>query len=213
MKYYKQSPHAPHACGKSEKRKEMKLILASGSPRRKELLTRAGAEFEVCVSDVDESGVCGTPEEVVSALSEMKGAAVFASHKKDCVLSADTVVALDGEIFGKPRDEKDALRMLKALDGRKHFVYTGVCVMFERNGEPVTEKKVVGTEVFFRNACEDELKAYVATGEPMGKAGAYAIQGRGGNFVEKINGDWSNVVGLPVCTVIKMLEKAGIGIW
>ena len=93
-----------------ERENAMKLILASGSPRRKELLTRAGAEFEVCVSDVDESGVFGTPEEVVSALSEMKGAAVFASHKNDCVLSADTVVALDGEIFGKPKDADDALR-------------------------------------------------------------------------------------------------------
>lgn len=191
----------------------MKLILASGSPRRKELLSRAGAEFEVCVSDVDESGVCGTPEEVVSALSEMKGEAVFASHKKDCVLSADTVVAVDGEIFGKPKDGEDAFRMLKALVGRSHFVYTGVCVMFEKDGKTVREKKVVGTEVFFRNACDDELKAYIATGEPMGKAGAYAIQGRGGNFVEKINGDWSNVVGLPVCTVTEMLEKAGIRIW
>ena len=107
----------------------------------------------------------------------------------------------------------DALRMVEALAGRSHFVYTGVCVMFEKDGKPVVEKNVVGTEVFFRNACEEELKAYVATGEPMGKAGAYAIQGRGGNFVERINGDWSNVVGLPVCTVIEMLEKAGIRIW
>ncbi len=196
-----------------ERENAMKLILASGSPRRKELLTRAGAEFEVCVSDVDESGVFGTPEEVVSKLSEMKGAAVFASHKNDCVLSADTVVALDGEIFGKPKDADDALRMVEALAGRSHFVYTGVCVMFEKDGKPVVEKNVVGTEVFFRNACEEELKAYVATGEPMGKAGAYAIQGRGGNFVERINGDWSNVVGLPVCKVIEMLEKAGIRIW
>ena len=95
-----------------ERKNAMKLILASGSPRRKELLTRAGAEFEVCVSDVDESGVFGTPEEVVSKLSEMKGAAVFASHKNDCVLSADTVVALDGDIFGKPKDADDALRMV-----------------------------------------------------------------------------------------------------
>ena len=138
---------------------------------------------------------------------------MFASHKNDCVLSADTVVALDGDIFGKPKDADDALRMVEVLAGRSHFVYTGVCVMFEKDGKPVVEKNVVGTEVFFRNACEEELKAYVATGEPMGKAGAYAIQGRGGNFVERINGDWSNVVGLPVCTVIEMLEKAGIRIW
>ena len=166
----------------------MKLILASGSPRRKELLTRAGATFEVCVSDVDESGVLGTPQEVVAALSRMKAEAVFA------------------------KDEEDAMRMLGALVGRKHYVYTGVCVIYAKNGSPVYETEVVGTEVFFRDAGEDELRAYVGTGEPMGKAGAYAIQGKGGNFVEKINGDRSNVIGLPVCTVIRMLEKAGIGV-
>ena len=190
----------------------MKLILASGSPRRKELLTRAGATFEVCVSDVDESGVLGTPQEVVAALSRMKAEAVFATHADDCVLAADTVVALDGEIFGKPKDEEDAMRMLGALVGRKHYVYTGVCVIYAKDGSPVYEAEVVGTEVFFRDAGEDELRAYVGTGEPMGKAGAYAIQGKGGNFVEKINGDRSNVIGLPVCTVIRMLEKAGIGV-
>lgn len=174
-------------------------------------MNAAGYDFDICVSDADESGEFESPEETVKCYSERKAEAVFKTHTEDVVLSADTVVADGKRILGKPKNEEEAFRMLSSLMGHCHEVFTGVCLMYVNDrGEKVEKSVSVSTKVYFRNATPEEIKAYILTGEPFDKAGAYAIQGKGVRFVEKIEGDWSNVVGLPVCTVIKLLNEAGI---
>ena len=177
-----------------------KLILASGSPRRKEILEKAGFDFEIKVSDVDEGIEFGTPADLVEKLSLIKAKDVAnlvkAEGKHGLVIGADTVVALDGLVYGKPKDKEEAFEMLKSLRGRAHSVFTGVSLVDAISGRRMTFHEE--TKVFFKNPSDDELKAYIEGGEPMDKAGAYAIQGEGAFLIERIEGDYLNVVGLPL---------------
>lgn len=187
----------------------MKIILASQSPRRKELLERMGIQdFETISPDVDESAFHGLPpEELVRRLSAEKAAAVAGKVGEDAiVIAADTVVALEGAVLGKPADELDAFKMLSALSGVRHQVYTGVTVC--RGGEKQTAHEV--TDVTFRELSEREIEDYIATGEPMDKAGAYGIQGYGALLIQGISGDYYNVMGLPVCRLSGMLARFGV---
>lgn len=179
------------------------LILASRSPRRQELLQRAGIPFQVRPADVDERWLPGeTPEEHVERLARTKARAV-AAEPEQVVLGADTVVVVDGEILGKPTDADDAARMLRRLAGRAHRVLTGVCL--KRGAQEVTTWE--STWVHFVPLSEEEIRDYVASGEPMDKAGAYAIQGLASKFVERIEGCYFNVVGLPVARVYRALKS------
>jgi septum formation protein len=177
------------------------IVLASGSPRRAELLTMAGYEFEVMKTDTDENVEADSPADLVKILSQRK--AEDAARLTDkVVIAADTVVALDGRILGKPRDAEDACQMLSQLSGRAHSVFTGITV--KRGEVSVTEAHE--TKVFMRDISENEIKAYVATGDPMDKAGAYGIQCRAGMFVSRLEGDYYTVVGLPLCRVSEILR-------
>ena len=184
-----------------------RIVLASGSPRRQELLTRIGIrDFTVRVPQVEEWYPQGlTPPEIVSYISREKSQAV-PSEEDEIVITADTMVFLDQQRLGKPKDEADALRMLTELQGRRHTVCTGVTV---RQGNCIlTESEETG--VVFRPASESELRAYIATGEPMDKAGAYGVQGKGALLVERLEGDFFNVMGLPVLRLSRMLLRFGI---
>ncbi|HOA15189.1 MAG TPA: Maf family protein [Bacillota bacterium] len=185
------------------------LILASASPRRVELLEALKIEFEVVPSNADETVEDGlSPGTLVEALARAKASAVSASRPKDLVLGADTVVAIGGQVLGKPKDCDDAARMLRMLQGRSHEVYTGICVKREADGFERVAHEV--TEVRFLPMSEEEIASYVGTGEPLDKAGAYAIQGFGTLFISGITGDYFNVVGLPLRLVAEMLEEAGV---
>ena len=178
------------------------IILASGSPRRRELLSLIVPEYECIVSGCEEFVPEGTKAELVPALlAEQKAAAVAKTHPNDTVIGSDTVVVLDGEIFGKPKDESDAQRMLKALSGRKHLVYTGVAVA----EKGVVRSFVQKTEVEFYPLSDETIENYIATGEPMDKAGAYGIQGKGSVLVKGIVGDYFNVMGFPVAETARFL--------
>ena len=182
------------------------LILASGSPRRRELLARMGYSFSTCTPDVDEH-VSGHAREVVAILAQRKAQAACAMCEEGVIIASDTLVSLGGVPLGKPEDEQDARRMLKNLSGREHEVFTGVCIQDAASGQSRTE--VVRTGVVFRELTDEEIDAYVATGEPMDKAGAYAIQGGAGKFVERLDGSFENVVGFPVDEVRSMLSLFG----
>lgn len=186
----------------------MKIVLASQSPRRKELLGRMGLEFVTQASKIDESAFDGLEaRELVATLSREK--AQWIARQLDgetLVIGADTVVVRDGAALGKPKDAEDAVAMLLSLSGRDHQVCTGVTVC---RGERVLTQ-VEETQVTFRDLTEAEVRQYVSTGEPMDKAGAYGIQGLGGLLVEGIRGDYSNVVGLPVCRLGQMLKDFGV---
>ena len=186
-----------------------KIVLASASPRRHELLGRIGiTEFDIRVPEVEESFPEGlTPQQVVEHISREKAeAAAKLCTADEIVITADTMVFLDHERLGKPRDEADALRMLTALQGRHHTVCTGVTV--RRGDQIITESET--TQVYFRSAAKEELLAYIATGEPMDKAGAYGIQGKGALLVEKLDGDFFNVMGLPLLRLSRMLAHFGV---
>lgn len=175
--------------------KNAKIILASASPRRRELLAQAGFEFEVITSDVDEVvDPALTPDMLVMSLAKQKAQAVAVNRESFVVIGSDTVVVLDGKVLGKPKDEADAERMLESLSGRTHEVYTGVCIAY--GGE--THSFFECTRVKFCELDRAQIEAYVATKEPMDKAGAYGIQGKGCVLVEGIEGDYFNVVGFPV---------------
>ena len=184
-----------------------KIVLASGSPRRQELLRRIGiTDFTLRVPQVEEYYPENlSPEEIVTYISREKSLAV-ASAPDEIVITADTMVFLDDARLGKPRDEAHALEMLTALQGRCHTVCTGVTV---RQGDRAVSD-VQSTQVFFRSASRDELLAYIAGGEPMDKAGAYGVQGQGALLVERIDGDFFNVMGLPVVLLQRMLAQFGI---
>ena len=186
----------------------MNIILASQSPRRKELLERMGlSDFEIIPAQGDESCPPGcTPAAMVEELSRRKCSQVAASHPEDLVIAADTVVAIDDKILGKPRNEEQASEMLSLLSGREHRVYTGITV--SRGGEAVTEHEV--TTVRFRPLSGADVSRYIATGEPMDKAGAYGVQGYGCVLVEAIFGDYYNVMGLPVCRLARLLARFGV---
>jgi septum formation protein len=184
------------------------LILASQSPRRAELLCNAGISFEVRPADVDESVRAGEdPLEYVKRLAREKALAILATAPAGAlVLGADTTVMVDGESLGKPADEDEARRMLERLSGRGHKVMTGVCVAFrDLDGAAVAEVEAEVTEVEFTAMSAKEIAEYVASGEPMDKAGAYAIQGRASRWIPRIAGCYFNVVGLPVSRVCAML--------
>ena len=180
------------------------LILASGSPRRKELLSLYTTDFTVCVSDFDESAVTAdTPAQLVEKLARGKCLAVAAQHPGAVVLGCDTVVDVDGTVFGKPRDAEDAKRMLRALSGSTHLVHTGVCVS---DGQR-TESFVDTCRVRFFPISEEEIDAYTATPEPYDKAGAYAIQGRAALWLDGIEGDYYTIMGLPVSRTAKLVAQ------
>lgn len=186
----------------------MQMILASGSPRRRELLEMLGLEFEVCPAKGGEHPPeHAGPEEIVLALSEAKAREVAEhSGSENVIIAADTIVWLDGALLGKPHDEAEAAWMLRALSGREHEVWTGVCIIKGDEKLAAAER----TYVKFRDLTEDEISAYIATGEPMDKAGAYGAQGYASIFVEGIRGDFFNVMGLPICRLGKMLDKLGV---
>lgn len=203
------------------------IILASQSPRRKELLEQIGLEFEICPAKGEEIITKTLPEEVVMELSKQKAEEVAAmvssfgeSHKEITtpsdilVIGADTVVAYNGEILGKPVDEADAKRMLTMLAGNTHSVFTGVTLVFidksGRAGEMVFYEK---TDVKMHSMTEEEIDRYIATGEPMDKAGSYGIQGKCAIYIEKIDGDYNNVVGLPIARIYQVLKNIGIDMY
>lgn len=183
----------------------MSLILASASPRRAELLTSAGFIFEVAAANVDETPAPDEAPEVYAlrVAGQKASAAAARRARHGDILAADTVVAARGAILGKPADKADAARMLRLLSGGVHQVHTAVVV----NGATGDRSEVVTTQVRFVPLSDAEIAWYVASGEPAGKAGAYAIQGRGARFVDWIEGSWSNVVGLPISTVYRLLGR------
>lgn len=181
-----------------------KIILASASPRRRELLATAGIDFEIRTADVDESVPNGTePVHAAEMTAEKKALAASRADADEIVIGADTIVVAGNRILGKPRDKNDAAAMLTMLSGADHKVITGVCLIC---GE---EKRSFAqiSKVKFYDLTAEEIKKYVETGEPMDKAGAYGIQGRGCTLVEKIEGDYFNIVGLPVARVCREIEK------
>ena len=196
-----------------------KIILASSSPRRRELMAQAGFAFEVLVSEADETIEAETPGEMVEVLSERKAAAVAEEIKKQgfaeesvLLVGADTMVAIDGKKLGKPKDEKGAEEMLEELSGRTHQVYTGVTLIRLKkaeNGSILQESRTFseGTDVSFYPLTKEEIRSYIATGEPMYKAGAYGIQGKAAVFVKEIKGDYNNVVGLPIARLYQELKN------
>lgn len=181
----------------------MKIVLASSSPRRKELLETAGIDFEIDVEGVDEILQGSTPEEKVCSIAAQKCRPVAARRPNDCVIGADTVVSVDGDILGKPHGRRDAENMLRRLSGREHTVYTGVCISAHGKETVFSE----ATKVKFFDLSDEEISEYVASGEPMDKAGAYGIQGLGCTLIEGICGDYFNVVGLPVARTVREIKK------
>ena len=188
-----------------------RLILASGSPRRRMLLEEAGLEFEIMVSDASEEISGKSPEETVKELSRRKALSIDPLAEGECIiLAADTVVACDDMILGKPADEADAFRMLSRLQGRTHQVYTGVTILQGLPGQRKAQTFAVCTDVTMYEASVREIEAYIKSGEPADKAGAYAIQGKGFYFVKEIHGDYNNVVGLPTLAVRMAADLCGL---
>lgn len=182
------------------------LILASSSPRRKELLENLRLTFTISSSEVDESfDPQLSPEEVVMDLAERKAQVIFQENPNAFVLGSDTIVGADGQILGKPADENEAVSMLTTLSGRHHEVYTGVAILSANGSTRFYEK----TEVWFWELTDEEIHSYVQTGEPLDKAGGYGIQGYGSMLVQKINGDYYAVVGLPVARTYRELKRLG----
>ena len=198
------------------------IVLASASPRRQELLRNAGIQFTVQPADIDETPLAGeSPRDCAERLAREKARAVFQSQPQNYVLGADTIVVIDDVILGKPSDATDAARMLRLLSGRTHAVITGVCLvrpnagsqkLGSENWELRTDFERTGSEttlVTMSKISDDEIRDYVTTGEPLDKAGAYAIQGVASRWIPRIEGDYSNVVGLPVSLVYTMLREQG----
>lgn len=187
----------------------MAVILASGSPRRKELMEMLGVDgLRIIPARGEEKYTPGSaPEEIVSQLSQAKAREVAAKcGAGDVIVAADTIVWADGRVFGKPKSRDEAVSMLRTLSGRGHAVYTGVTVLCGDECDTQVER----TQVYFRQLTSEEIEAYVDTGEPMDKAGAYGAQGKAALFVRGIDGDFFNVMGLPLCTLGRMLNKQGV---
>lgn len=184
-----------------------RLVLASASPRRRELLSLITEDFEVVTSSAEEENT-GSPDKLVMKNSLLKARDVYDALNDPgaFVIGSDTVVVLEGKILGKPHDEEEAVRMLRMLSGKRHFVYTGVSVV---NAE-IQESYYEETDVYFDVLSDSEIEAYVKTGDPLDKAGAYGIQTLSGKFVKKIDGDWGCVVGLPLNLTYRILKKHGI---
>lgn len=186
-----------------------KIILASGSPRRKELMIRAGIDFKIHVADIDESQVDPgmAPEDYVCLLSKIKARAVAVQYPDAWTIGADTIVSVDNTILGKPAGHRQAVTMLTQLNNREHHVLTAFTIMRPNFNDVVT--KAVDTRVRFKQLSDDEINWYAATGEPYDKAGGYGIQGIGAFLVKEISGSYTNVVGLPVCELIDALASLG----
>lgn len=179
------------------------IVLASSSPRRRELLAKTGFAFTVDPADIDESiDETGDLQQEIARLAWRKASAVAAQHPQAIVIGCDTIVVYDGKKFGKPKDEAEAGNMLRQLQGRSQQIITGLCVL--GGPEPIQETTVA--EVRLAPMSEQEIAEYVATGEPMGKAGAYAVQGIGGRYVEAVQGDWYSIIGLPLHRVYAILR-------
>ena len=186
----------------------MKLILASSSPRRKELLGQIGLRFEVVPSEGEEKIKDGEdPVEHVLRLAEEKALDVANNSMDALIIAADTIVLVNGEILGKPAREQEAYQMLLKLSGKEHRVITGFCILNTGNGEAVKES--VETTVTFKELTEEEIQGYIKTKEPFDKAGGYAIQGKGSFMIREIKGSYTNVVGLPICEVVEALQRVG----
>lgn len=189
----------------------MEIILASGSPRRSDLMKQVGFEFKVSTCNTDESYDDSlSPAEIVMELSLRKADAVFDKEmpeKDTVVVAADTIVAMDNEILGKPKDRNDAIRMLTELSGKKHQVYTGVTLYYYVNGRVFIENFADCADVYFRELSQETITAYVDSWEPMDKAGAYGIQGLGAILVDKIDGDYYTIVGLPISKVYHSINN------
>lgn len=185
----------------------MKIILASKSPRRREILENLGLKFEIIVADADESSSIRDPHELVATLAARKGRAVLERLGKDVddalIIASDTLVYADGEFLGKPRDRADAERMIRMLSGKSHDVVSGIYLYY--GGREATA--ATATRVTFDKMTEDEIASYLATDEPYDKAGAYAIQGKASAYISGIEGDYFNVVGLPVNLLKKTLKE------
>lgn len=182
-----------------------RIILASRSPRRKALLEKHGIDFEIICADIDEREIeknISDPEKLVLTLSREKAKSILKENPDAVVIGADTSVVYGGRIYGKPVNEEDAVNMLMTLSGKQHFVYTGVCMISEDKMINYCEKTGVRFKAFDRKEAEE----YVATGEPMDKAGAYGIQGMGGTLVTEVDGDYENVVGLPSSAAEKLKD-------
>ena len=187
------------------------IILASASLRRKELLQQIGLKFEVDPANCDEDFISGMePHAFVIEMYLKKARFVAGRHQNAVVIAADTIIAIDGQILGKPHTETEALKMLKILNGKSHFVITGFSLS-DTNNEIVVSNSVE-TKVYFKQLTLVEMEAYVRTGESLDKAGAYAIQGLGAVMVEKIEGDYFNVMGLPLCALAEALKRFGINV-
>ena len=187
----------------------MNLIRASQSPRRRELLGLTGLEFVVRAADIDETMDPGkAPFDEVARVSRLKAEAV-ARKPEDVVIAADTIVVCQGKVLGKPRNEADAFRILSLLSGRHHEVMTGMTVVC--GDKVITHTEV--TKIHFRELHPEEIRAYIASGEPMDKAGAYGIQGGAALFADEMVGDYYNVMGLPVCRLAVILRSLGLPIW
>ena len=190
-----------------------KIILASASPRRRELLANAGVIFQVCPGNSEEKITKEIPEDIVKELSLQKAMATalkFDMEEGTVILGADTIVSFDNKILGKPKNEEDAVNTLSMLQGNTHQVYTGVTVMERKDSKWETITFAECTDVSFYPVSEEEIRAYVATGDPMDKAGSYGIQGGFGAYVKGIRGDYTNVVGLPVGRLFYETKKHGI---
>jgi septum formation protein len=192
------------------------LVLASASPRRQELLRNAGIPFTVYPANIPEAALSGeSPRACAERLAREKANVVLVQQPGKFVLGADTIVVVDGEILGKPRDEADAMRMLRLLSGRTHQVITGVCLVGplrtgnQKLGTGFEDTRSETTLVAVTHLSDEDIHAYIATGEPMDKAGAYAIQGIASRWIPRIEGDYFNVVGLPVVLVQRMLQEHG----
>ena len=190
----------------------MRVILASSSPRRRQLMAQAGIDFDVIVSDVDEN-IDGPAYEQVEQLALRKARAVQLQVESEAIIiAADTLVSLDGQVLTKPADAADAFAMLKALQGRKHTVYTGVAII-KSGGANKVHSFVEAADVYFRPLTEHEINGYIATGEPFDKAGAYGAQGRGAVLIQRIKGDFFTVMGLPISRLCVKLAEMGVDIW
>lgn len=188
-----------------------KIILASASPRRRELLEQGGIPFTVIPSQAEEKITTEQPGQAVEELSYLKCSDIYEKSLGDVlVIGADTVVASEGKILGKPSSQKDAVKMLQSLQGREHEVYTGVTIMAREGNENRKKTFHEKTKVVFYPMSDEEIRSYVNTGEPMDKAGAYGIQGKSAVFIKEISGDYNNVVGLPLARLYQELKNIGI---
>ena len=188
-----------------------KVVLASASPRRRDLLQQVNIEFEICPSQIEEHMIDGAPQQTVMSLASQKAMdvaqRVLVTNDERIVLGADTIVVYQEKILGKPEDVKDASRMLNMLSGHVHQVYTGVCMIENTDGVLRSHTFYEQTDVKMYPLCQKQIDQYIASGEPMDKAGSYGIQGSGAAFIESIHGDYNNVVGLPVSKIWQYLYQ------